>query len=99
MGDQAWVRMPRSAPYAWTLALLEVGVQLDLVDRRHDVAVSSSEVRWSTMKLLTPMARTSPSASSVSRARYAARVPSVVQGLAGSSIGTSRSSARPWRVA
>ena len=32
-------------------------------------ARSSSCVRWSTMKLLTPIARTLPSASSVSRAR------------------------------
>ena len=51
------------------LGLLEVGVDLDLVDRRHDRGVSQQRVRWSSMKLLTPIARTLPSASSVSRAR------------------------------
>jgi hypothetical protein len=51
------------------LALGEVGVDLDLVDGRYDRRASSSVVRWSTMKLLTPIARTLPSASSVSSAR------------------------------
>ncbi|MEU7428224.1 hypothetical protein [Streptomyces sp. NPDC040750] len=49
------------------LALLEVGVDLQLVDRRHDGRRVSSAVRWSTTKLLTPMARTLPSASSFYR--------------------------------
>ena len=52
------------------LPLLEVRVQLDLVHRRHHRwPYSSRVVRWSTMKLLTPIARTFPSASSVSNAR------------------------------
>ena len=51
------------------LALLEVGMHLDLVHRRHHRGSSSSVVRWSTMKLLTPIARTFPSASRVSNAR------------------------------
>jgi len=51
------------------LAVLAVRVQLDLVDRRTTVACSRSVVRCSTMKLLTPIARTWPSASSVSSAR------------------------------
>ena len=35
IGDHAWVRMPCSASSACT-SLREVGVHLDLVDRRHD---------------------------------------------------------------
>ena len=51
------------------VGLGEVGVHLDLVDRRDDASrARAARSRWSTMKLLTPMARTLPSASSVSSA-------------------------------
>ena len=53
IGDQAWVRMPCAGTEGLHVGLLEVGVQLDLVDRRNDLRASSSAVRWSTMKLLT----------------------------------------------
>ena len=36
IGDQACVRMPCFGVEGLNVALLEVGVQLDLVDRRHD---------------------------------------------------------------
>ena len=64
------------------VALLEVGVDLDLVHRRHHRGRPSRVVRWSTMKLLTPIARTFPSASSVSNARYASSVDSNSDGSA-----------------
>ena len=49
--------------------LLEVGVDLDLVDGRHDLRAFPSARRWDGMKLLTPIARTRPSARSRSSAR------------------------------
>ena len=37
MGDQAWLRMPCWVSKSWTSRCLEVGVDLELVDRRYDV--------------------------------------------------------------
>ena len=51
------------------VGLGEVGVQLDLVHRRHHLGLLEQRARWWGMKLLTPMARTWPSASSRSSAR------------------------------
>ena len=48
--------------------LAEVGVDLDLVDRGHHGCRVRSRARWSGMKLLTPIARTLPSARRVSSA-------------------------------
>ena len=74
MGDHAWVQDAVLGAERLHLALGEVGVHLDLVHRGHDRRVRrAARVRWSTMKLLTPMARTLPSASSVSSARYASQ--------------------------
>ena len=69
MGDQAWDRMPCSAfaastsdwrKYGWTSIWFTAGAT---------DAVSARRARCSGMKLLTPIARTLPSSSSVSSAR------------------------------
>jgi hypothetical protein len=51
------------------LALLEVGCSSIWFTAGMTLALASSLVRWSTMKLLTPMARTLPSSRSCSSAR------------------------------
>ena len=69
MGDHAWERMPRSVfaastadwrKYGWTSTWFTAGVT---------DAVSARRARYSGMKLLTPIARTTPFSSSVSSAR------------------------------
>ena len=50
------------------VGLREVGMQLDLVDRRDDVGAVEQPREVLDLKLLTPIARTRPSASSVSSA-------------------------------
>src|SRR3954464_11886465 len=68
IGDHAWVRMPCSSPKAWTSAWEKYGCCSIWLTAGTTPARSSSVWRWSTMKLETPIARTLPSASSVSRA-------------------------------
>jgi hypothetical protein len=50
------------------LRLPEVGVHLDLVDRGTTDVAAIRSARWSGIKLLTPIARTTPSSRSFSSA-------------------------------
>ena len=72
------------------VGLREVRVQLDLVERRDDVGLRrAASARWCGMKLLTPIARTRPSAYSASRALYACTVLSNRSGAGWCRISTS----------
>ena len=69
MGDHACVSDAVLGVQPLQRALLEVRMDLDLVHRGHDGRLASRRSRCSGMKLLTPIARTLPSASSFSSAR------------------------------
>jgi hypothetical protein len=64
------------------LALGEVGVHLDLMDRGHDLRAVQQGSEVIDLKSLTPIARTFPSASRLSSARQASCVASKSDGRA-----------------
>jgi hypothetical protein len=70
MGDHAWVRIPVLGVEGLDVTLLEVGVQLDLVDRGHDLDAVEQSREVLDGEVADAMARTLPSLSRCSSARY-----------------------------